>query len=182
MSTHAPNFTPADPAAILQARAVALAGRAATVADGGPALEVVEFQLGGEHYAVESRFVREVCPVREITPLPGTPMFVVGIVNVRGQVLTVIDLRLVLQMGARGISDLNQVVILRDAGREVGILADEIIGVRRLREVDLQPAGPALAGGAAGRVRGLGPERLVVLDAAAVLKDAGLVVNEEAGG
>ena len=69
-----------------------------------------------------------------------------------------------------------------DAGREVGILADEIVGVRRLREVDLQPAGPALAGGAAGRVRGLGPERLVVLDAAAVLNDAGLVVNEEAGG
>ena len=133
MSTPVPNFTPADPAAILQARAVALAGRAATVAEAGPALELVEFQLGGEHYAVESRFVREVCPVREITPLPGTPTFVVGIVNVRGQVLTVIDLRLVLQMGARGISDLNKVVILRDAGREVGILADEIVGVRRLR-------------------------------------------------
>lgn len=175
------HFTPADPAAVLQARAAALAARA-VAADTGATLEVVEFLLGGERYGIESRCVREVCPVREITPLPGTPEFVLGIVNVRGQVLTVIDLRRVLQLGARGLSDLNQVVIVRVDGREVGILADAIAGVRRLRETELQPAGAALAGGAVGRVRGLGPERLVVLDAAAVLNDAGLVVNEAAAG
>lgn len=180
----APAVAPApDPAVILHQRAVALArpvGAVAAAADDG--LDVVEFLLGGERYAVETRWVREVLPAKEITLLPGTPAWVLGIMNVRGQVLAVLDLRKILQIPGGGISDLNKVLIWRGHGREVGVLADAIAGVRHLPLAELQPAGVAGNSVGAGRVRGVGPDHLVVLDAGAALADPGLVVNENMGG
>lgn len=131
---------------------------------------------------VETRWVREVLPAKELTLLPGTPAWVVGIMNVRGQVLAVLDVRKILQIPGSGISDLNKVLIWRGHGRELGVLADAIAGVRRLPLAELQPVGAAWSGLDDGRVRGVGPEHLVVLDAGAMLTDPGLMVNESVGG
>lgn len=188
MNTQPPSTPPLtlalapDPEAILRQRAVALARPTDAVAVAGESLDVVEFLLGGERYAVETRWVREVLPAKELTLLPGTPAWVVGIMNVRGQVLAVLDLRKILQVPSGGISDLNKVLIWRGHGHELGVLADAIAGVRQLPLADLQPVGAAWSGLGDGRVRGVGPEHLVVLDAGAVLADPGLVVNENVGG
>jgi len=79
--------------AILKARADALARMSDD--EGSRAqdtLEVVAFLLGQEKYGVETHYVREVCPMNELTLLPGAPSFVLGIVNLRGRVLSVIDI------------------------------------------------------------------------------------------
>ena len=56
-------------------------------------LRVLEFDLAYERYAIELSHIREVCPLRDITTIPCTPRFIRGMVNLRGQILTVIDLK-----------------------------------------------------------------------------------------
>jgi purine-binding chemotaxis protein CheW len=146
-------------------------------------LEAVEFVLAAERYAVESRRVREVYPLRELTALPCTPPFVLGIINVRGQVLTVPDLRPFFELpAAQPLAASSQVIILETSDTGVGIHADAVVGVRLIPLDDLQTGLPTLTGPRADFLRGLAGDRLVVLDAARLLSDPRLVVHEEVGG
>ena len=117
-------------------------------------LEVVSFMLGQEKYGVETRYVREVCPLNELTPLPGTPPFVLGIVNVRGQVLSVIDIRKLFDLPQKGVGDLDRVIVLQHGGMEFGILANSILGVVQVPTDDLQPSLPTLDGPSRGVSQG----------------------------
>src|SRR5258707_9878632 len=83
--------TPEKRKKILQERAKGLARERKAVDRQEEQLEVVEFLLAGERYAVESSWVREIYPLKDLTPLPGTPSFVPGIINVRGQIVSVVD-------------------------------------------------------------------------------------------
>src|SRR6266478_5210710 len=77
---------------ILEARARLLA-REPDVLSPASQLHVVEFVLAHEKYGVESSYVREVHPLIDLAPLPCTPPFILGIANVRGQVLSVMDIK-----------------------------------------------------------------------------------------
>lgn len=164
---------------ILKARADLLARRSDMEKDGN-CIEVVEFLLANEHYGVESGYVREVYPLREYTPLPCTPKFVLGLINVRGLVVSVIDIGKFFDLPAKGITDLNQVIIIQDRAMRFGILADSISGIREISVQDLQPSLPTLKGIREEYLRGITPERLVVLDARKLLSDGKIVVHEEA--
>ncbi|HWP60194.1 MAG TPA: chemotaxis protein CheW [Candidatus Acidoferrales bacterium] len=145
-------------------------------------VEVVEFLLARERYGVESFFVREIYPLRELTPVPCTPPFVRGIINVRGQILSVIDIKKFFDLPERGLTDLNKVIILRDAAMEFGILADSISGVRAIRADEIQPPLATLTGIRAQYLKGVAREGLVVLDAAKILAAKDLIVHEEPRG
>ena len=111
--------------AVLKARAEALARESDEGASARELLEVVSFLLGQEKYGVETRYVREVCPMNELTPLPGTPPFVLGVVNVRGQVLSVIDIGKLFDLPQRGVGDLDRIIRApewRDGVRHAGQL------------------------------------------------------------
>src|SRR5687768_2140813 len=82
-----------DAKQILRARAQALARPARHVPLAEASLEVLEFRLAQERYALETRYVREVYPLKDLTRLPCTPPFVLGIVNVRGRITPVIDIK-----------------------------------------------------------------------------------------
>lgn len=142
-------------------------------------LEVIEFVLAYERYALEVGFVREVHPLKEITPLPGTPGFVAGIVNVRGQIVSVVNLKRLFELPERGLTDLNKVIILNDGEMEFGLLVDAVVGVRRLLLRDLQPPLPTLAGARAGYVQGVTQQRVSMLDAQKILSDPALLVRAE---
>jgi purine-binding chemotaxis protein CheW len=139
----------------------------------------VEFLLSGEEYALESGYVREVYPLRELTPLPCTPPFVLGIVNMRGKILSVIDMRRFFELPGQGVTDLNKVIILHRGSMEFGILADAIIGVRTIAASELQPSLPTLTDIRAAYLKGVTKDGLVVLDAAKMLSDKRIVVHEE---
>src|ERR1035441_10847869 len=68
-------------------------------------LELLEFRLAQECYALETRHVREVYPLRDLTPLPCTPPFVLGVVNVRGRITPVIDIKKFFDLSDRGLTD-----------------------------------------------------------------------------
>ena len=163
---------------ILKARAKALA-RETGKAEAADALELVEFLLAHERYAVESRYVREVYPLENLTPLPCTPAFVLGIVNMRGEILSVIDIKKFFDLPEKGLTDLNKVIVLQSGNMLFGILADAILDVRRIPVAEIQPSLPTLTGIREKYLRGVTPERTVVLDAEKLLTDETIIVQEQ---
>ena len=163
---------------ILKARAQALAQAPEQVA-ATECLEVVTFLLAYETYGIETAYVREVYPLKDLTPLPCTPPFVAGIVNVRGQVISVIDIKKFFDLPEKGLTDLNKVIILSDGVMEFGILADAVVDVRHIPLGEIQSGLPTLTGIREDYLRGVTAERLVILDAAKLLTDNNIIVHEE---
>jgi purine-binding chemotaxis protein CheW len=163
---------------ILRARAEVLA-RAHDEFEPEGFFEAVEFRLADETYAFASCYIREVYPIRDYTPLPGTPAFVLGLINVRGQIVSVIDIGKFFDLPQKGIGDLNKVIILRDDRMEFGVLADSITGVRNIQTNSLQPSLPTLTGIREEYLMGVTRDRTIVLDAEKLLGDRNIVVHEE---
>lgn len=163
---------------ILQARAQALA-RPPVAALVEPMLEVVVFHLADEAYAIEATFLREVQPLKDLTPLPGTPTFLRGIINIRGRIVAVIDLKKFFDLPEAGIHDLHQVLIVHTPALELGILADRVVGCRSVPESALQSALPTMTGIRADYLKGVTAERLIVLDAVRLLADPRISVQDE---
>lgn len=164
---------------ILHARACLLAGGGkADAKSPRQSLEVVEFILGPEHYALESSYIREIHPLSEFTPLPCTPAFVLGLVNVRGQILSIIDIKKLFDLPAKGLTDLNKVIVVHADHMELGILADAILGVRSIPLEELQPALPTMTGIREEYLKGITRDPMVVLDTAKILVDEKILVND----
>lgn len=172
--------TAEDTRRILKERAQTLAREAvpAEAADAG--IEVIEFLLAHERYAVASEYVREVYPLEDITPLPCTPAFVLGIVNLRGEILSVIDIKKFFDLPEKGLTNLNKVIVLESADMVFGIVADAISGVRRIPRAGIQPSLPTLTGIREDYLLGVTAERVVILDAEKLLTDETLIVQEQA--
>ena len=166
---------------MLKNRAKALAQAPRSQISENDLLEVVEFQLTDEHYALETTHIREVYPLKELTPVPCTPPFVMGIINVRGQILSVLNLKKFFHLPEKGFSDLNKVIILHSATMEFGVLTDAIVGVRSLQLNALHQSLMTLSDTLTGYLKGVTAERLIVLDAAKILADKKIIVHEEIG-
>lgn len=164
---------------ILKARALALAKPKKEKEAAREGIEVVEFLLAREKYGVESMFVREVYPVKDLTWLAGAPPFVLGILNVRGKIYSVVDLKKFFDLSKGEVAALNKVILLSGEGMEVGILADQILGVRFLPAAEIQRTLPTLTGVRAAYLKGVTAAGQVILDAQKFLSDKSLVVQEE---
>ncbi|MBI5510732.1 MAG: purine-binding chemotaxis protein CheW [Deltaproteobacteria bacterium] len=170
---------PEETRRVLEARA-RVAAKPALTADDGERIEILAFTLAGEAYGVETRHVREVCQLKDLTALPCTPPFVAGVMSLRGQVLAVIDLRQFFELPAKGLTELNRVVVLKGGDNEMGLLADSIDGVRSVAAADLQQGLPTLTGIRERFLKGITGQMLAILDGGRLLADAGLRVNEHA--
>ncbi len=160
-----------------RARALAAGGkRDATFPDSF--LEVVEFVLGPEHYGIESSHIREIYPLSEFTPLPCTPAFVLGLINVRGQILSIVNIKKLFDLPEKGLTDLNKVIVVHAQHMELGILADAILGVRPIALEELRTALPTLTGIRAEYLKGVTKDSLVVLDVDKILSDDAILVDE----
>jgi purine-binding chemotaxis protein CheW len=175
-------LTPGEKQGILRKRAKALARQLEQDQDAGAGLDILEFLLTFETYAIEMRWVAETYPLKELTPLPCTPPFVVGIINVRGRILSVIDIRKFFDLPEKGLTDLNKVIILHNGEMEFGILADEILGTRSIPLSEVQPPLPTLTGIREEYLKGVTRKRTAILDGAKLLSDKNLIVHEEISG
>lgn len=164
---------------VLEQRACALAREPVRAESADEWIEVVEFTLAHERYAVASEHVREVYPLEDLTPLPCTPPFVLGIINLRGEILSVIDIKKFFDLPEKGLTDLNKVIVIESANMVFGIVADAISGVRRILRADIQPPLPTLTGIREDYLQGVSAERVVILDAEKLLSDEKLIVNEQ---
>jgi purine-binding chemotaxis protein CheW len=170
--------TPGEKKKILKERARTLAREPKGDGLREKRLEIVEFLLAGERYAIESSWVREVYPLKDFTLLPGTPSFVPGIINVRGQIVSVVDLKKFFDLPAKGLANLDKVIIVTDGRMEFGLLADAVAGVREITLQEIQPALPTLTGVRADYLKGVAADRLVVLDAGKLLADPTMKISQ----
>jgi len=179
----AQRLSPERVRAILEARARA-AARIPEVAPVAEAvIEVVRFTLGAERYALETTCVREILRSREITSMPGAPDFLVGVTNLRGQIVAVFDLRRYFGIPAPDATDLARVIVLGRERIEFGVLADAVHEVALLRLDQISEPPESVAGLARSFLRGVTAEALIVLDAGVLLDDPRLFIDlgEDAG-
>jgi purine-binding chemotaxis protein CheW len=164
---------------ILRERAATLARPAAKRAEDGEHLELLEFSLARERYALETRHVQEVQPLRDLTPIPGTPPFVLGIVNLRSRIVPVLDLKKFFELPEQGLTDLHRIILVRGHDMEFGLLADTIVGVSEIAASSLQASLPTLTGIRADYLLGVTEERLVVLAFDRILADPAILVDQD---
>lgn len=106
-----------------------------------PILQWATFRLDDELYGVDVMQVQEVLRHVEITPVPGAAAFILGIINLRGNVVTIIDTRDRFGMPHGDVSDSSRIVIIEAVGQVVGMLVDSVADVVYLRqsEIDKTP-------------------------------------------
>jgi purine-binding chemotaxis protein CheW len=119
---------PATDAEILEERARKLARpMGATAAKlSAFAVDMLTFRVGGQRFAIESRYAFAVLRLFDLVPLPGARRPVVGLTRWRGDVLTLLDLRRMVGVSSGALDDLGRVIVVGDASPEFGVLADSI--------------------------------------------------------
>lgn len=107
----------------------------------GPVTQWVTFQLENETYGINVMQVQEVLPMTEIAPVPGSPPYVLGIINLRGNVVTVIDTRMRFGLPAQEADDSSRIVVIEADGQVAGILVDGVAEVVEIKpdEIDTAP-------------------------------------------
>lgn len=103
----------------------------------GELLRWVTFKLGQEIYGVNVMQVREVLRYTDIAPVPGAPSYVLGIINLRGNVVTVIDTRLRFGMQPAEVTDNTRIMIIESEKHVIGILVDSVAEVADLNTADI---------------------------------------------
>jgi purine-binding chemotaxis protein CheW len=140
--------------------------------------EVITFGLDGERYCIETRCVREVRRFGEVTPLPGVPNFLVGVTNLRGEIVPLIDIRCLLELPSKGQAAVpSHVIICGDARAEFGIIADTMHDVSPVAIDELAPNPIGQSERNRECVLGIAPNATVVLNGLALLTDRRLFVE-----
>lgn len=111
--------------------------------DAGQELQLVIFMLGKEEYGLPITKVQEINRMVSITRLPQTPDFMEGVINLRGRVLPVLDLRKRFQLAEAVMNDDTRIIIVDVAGQTLGIVVDAVTEVVRLQADNVEPPPPA---------------------------------------
>ncbi|MHC4886759.1 MAG: chemotaxis protein CheW [Planctomycetota bacterium] len=101
------------------------------------------FRLGDEDYGIEIRHVIEIVGIQKITDVPDMPDFVKGVINLRGQVIPVMDVRLRFHMDPRDYDERTCVIVVQLETATVGLVVDTVQEVREIMEARWRPVPPA---------------------------------------
>ena len=141
-------------------------------ADIGKRVEYVSFALAGEAYAVPISRVAEILKPLPITPVPRAPRVVIGVMTVRGRLVTVLDLRRRLRLHESPLDHRSRILITDTGEERIGLLVDEVMQVHRLAESEIE-AKDVLGGDPEPYLAGIGrPEGalLILLDLRPILE------------
>lgn len=130
------------------------------------------FELAGQSYGIPILEVQEVLACPEIEPVPGAPEGTLGVINLRGAIVTVLDLRTRLRLPPMTPDAQTRIIVLLQGGEPVGLRVDRVINVRALPQGAIKPAPDTGQSGPGLKLRGLYSrkgEMLTLLDAAALL-------------
>ena len=141
-------------------------------------IEVVEFGLGTERFVVASTHVGEVLRSGEPSVVPCTPSHIAGMVNLRGRIVVVFDLKSLFGLPTSDGPRERRVVILRSGDEEIGVIVDSLEGMRMIAFNDISPPLPGMVGACAAYVIGLESGGAIVLDGERMLRDDSLFVDE----
>jgi purine-binding chemotaxis protein CheW len=102
--------------------------------------QLVVFNLAEESYAVDINMVREIIQLQPVTRVPGTPLSVEGVINLRGSVIPIVDLRKRFQLKAVERNKETRIVVVSCKGAEVGVIVDSVAEVLRIPVDSIEPS------------------------------------------
>ncbi|MBK1615284.1 chemotaxis protein CheW [Rubrivivax gelatinosus] len=137
-------LTEVAPAARTERSHTAIASRGAAATEGQAGGEFLTFRLGGEEYGIDILRVQEIRSYEPPTRIANAPSFIKGVVNLRGVIVPIIDLRLKLGCGSAEYNGFTVVIVLNVRGRVVGAVVDSVSDVLELNREQIKPA-PELA-------------------------------------
>lgn len=132
------------------------------------------FSVGKESYGIEIKFVTEIIVIQEITEVPELPSYVKGIINLRGKIIPVIDVRLRFKKEAKEYNDRTCIVVIDIKATSVGLIVDNVAEVINIDENDIVPPPDIKTGFHNRYVRGIGKvgnQVKLLLDCGKLLKD-----------
>ena len=109
-------------------------------------LQLVSFKIGDEEFGVDILSVQEINRMSQITKVPNTPEFIEGVINLRGRIIPVIDLRVKLGMTRKEHDKNTRIVVVELKGQTIGFIVDEVSEVLRIPK-DITEAPPDMVGG-----------------------------------
>lgn len=154
----------------LMERAKELARRPAAEST-GETMDLVEFLLGTDTYAFELKYVLEATTLSDVAHIPRAPVFVLGVVQLRGIILPVIDLTAFIKVAQAPLRVFNKALILRAGTQSIAVRADEIIGVTSVPVSDIQKLARINKDDAGEYILGVTTRRSTVLDASKIISD-----------
>ncbi len=151
----------------------------------GETVNVLVFQLANERYGINVLNVQEIHQLRQLTPVPRAPGFVVGVFSARGRILSAIDLRAFFGLPPINVSDETKIIVVTNTDTqldtdktEVGILANEVQDVITIFKDDIAPLLTTHTGAKAEHLVGIANNSLAILNLNSLLADSRLIVNE----
>jgi purine-binding chemotaxis protein CheW len=121
-------------------------------------VDVVEFVLGGERYALDIQLAREIVEMIPITPIPRAPAYISGVINLRGEITNIMNLNTLLGLPNQEVRDNQKIIVLvpeAASGSNVGIIVDEVTSVLQVAETDIEHLGEGLSSEVSGFVKGI---------------------------
>lgn len=174
-----PNATPEEKA-IFQERAENLR-RSIDSEDFKGLIPLAVIGLNGEYFGLDLQLVREFTEIRQITPIPCCPPHIIGNMNLRGEILTLIDIRGLLNLSLSG-NNTSKTMVIHINNLVVGIIVDEVYDVSYIQPSEIMPIPIALHSGNEEYLRGTinyGEKMMSILDLAKLLTQEALIVNED---
>lgn len=121
-------------------------------------VDVVEFVLGGERYALDIQLAREIVEMIPIIPIPRAPPYISGVINLRGEITNIMNLNTLLGLPNREVRDNQKIIVLvpeAASGSNVGIIVDEVTSVLQVAETDIEHLGEGLSSEVSSFVKGI---------------------------
>jgi purine-binding chemotaxis protein CheW len=121
-------------------------------------VDVVEFVLGGERYALDIQLAREIVEMIPITPIPRAPPYISGVINLRGEITNIMNLNTLLGLPHQEIQEKQKIIVLvpdAASGSNVGIIVDEVTSVLQVAETDIEHLGEGLSSEVSSFVKGI---------------------------
>lgn len=171
---------------ILEQRAHVLARQMTEDMLTGEFLYLLTFSLGKERVGVEIVFVQKVQPLKKQmwSPVPCTPDFIVGAVNIRGRIYSIMHIGRFLGLKPSPLSDAAHVLLVQGGGKggpeemELCILADDMPQEEKVPLTSIQPVSTGISSQTQAYIRGVTNDMLLILDLERLLSDPGIIVNE----
>ena len=116
------------------------------VSEGIGTLQLVSFRLASEEYGIEITKVQEIILMGEITRVPQTPEYIMGLINLRSTVIPIVDLRLRFGLTQEETTDETRIMVVNVAGKTIGIIVDAVSEVLRISQEQIAPPPPTVAG------------------------------------
>jgi len=121
-------------------------------------VDVVEFELGGERYALDIQLAREIVEMIPITPIPRAPPYISGVINLRGEITNIMNLNTLLGLPNQEIRDNQKIIVLvpeAAGGSNVGIIVDDVSSVTQVSDADVEHMGEGFASEFSSFVKGI---------------------------